>query len=205
MRMCREGEGGRFPGCRQLVLGRRLDGRRNEAREGTRAHAPLRNLERAERGAHTGGVCPGGRDTFVRPPKIPPCWRPEFHGTPTLSPEPRGYTTLENTDTPTHTHSLTDSLTHSRSRSLCPETPKPMSERGHFRHPGRGGGHGGPRTRGGGAGRGGGQQGAGTGAGAASAAGGQQQEKPKKENILDLSKYMDKEVNVKFNGGREGR
>ena len=28
-------------------------------------------------------------------------------------------------------------------------------------------------------------------------------EKPKKENILDLSKYMDKEVNVKFNGGRE--
>ncbi|EFR04077.1 RH73529p [Nannizzia gypsea CBS 118893] len=32
---------------------------------------------------------------------------------------------------------------------------------------------------------------------------GQQQEKPKKENILDLTKYMDKEVNVKFNGGRE--
>jgi U6 snRNA-associated Sm-like protein LSm7 len=30
-----------------------------------------------------------------------------------------------------------------------------------------------------------------------------QQEKPKKENILDLTKYMDKEVNVKFNGGRE--
>ncbi len=32
-----------------------------------------------------------------------------------------------------------------------------------------------------------------------------QQEKPKKENILDLTKYMDKEVNVKFNGGRESR
>ena len=29
-------------------------------------------------------------------------------------------------------------------------------------------------------------------------------ERPKKENILDLSKYMDKEVNVKFSGGREG-
>ncbi|KAJ5247372.1 Ribonucleoprotein LSM domain eukaryotic/archaea-type [Penicillium chermesinum] len=29
------------------------------------------------------------------------------------------------------------------------------------------------------------------------------QEKPKKENILDLNKYMDKEVQVKFNGGRE--
>ncbi|EEH34337.1 hypothetical protein PAAG_05386 [Paracoccidioides lutzii Pb01] len=31
----------------------------------------------------------------------------------------------------------------------------------------------------------------------------QQQEKPKKENILDLAKYMEKEVCVKFNGGRE--
>lgn len=32
----------------------------------------------------------------------------------------------------------------------------------------------------------------------------QQQERPKKENILDLSKYMDKRITVKFNGGREG-
>ncbi|ODH53292.1 hypothetical protein GX48_00488 [Paracoccidioides brasiliensis] len=31
----------------------------------------------------------------------------------------------------------------------------------------------------------------------------QQQEKPKKENILDLAKYMEKEVCVKFNGARE--
>ncbi|GLI71893.1 U6 snRNP-associated protein Lsm7 [Penicillium ochrochloron] len=60
-----------------------------------------------------------------------------------------------------------------------------MSERGSF----RGG-------RGGGGGRGGRQQQK-TGGGAA------QQEKPKKENILDLGKYMDKEVQVKFNGGRE--
>ena len=30
-----------------------------------------------------------------------------------------------------------------------------------------------------------------------------QQEKPRKENILDLKKYSDKEINVKFNGGRE--
>lgn len=29
-------------------------------------------------------------------------------------------------------------------------------------------------------------------------------ERPKKENILDLSKYMDKKITVKFNGGREG-
>ncbi|KAF2259895.1 U6 snRNA-associated Sm-like protein LSm7 [Lojkania enalia] len=28
-------------------------------------------------------------------------------------------------------------------------------------------------------------------------------ERPKKENILDLSKYMDKRINVKFSGGRE--
>lgn len=62
-----------------------------------------------------------------------------------------------------------------------------MSERGSFRG-GRGGGGGGR----------GGRQQQKTGGGAA------QQEKPKKENILDLGKYMDKEVLVKFNGGREG-
>ncbi|CAG8780589.1 16238_t:CDS:2, partial [Cetraspora pellucida] len=28
-------------------------------------------------------------------------------------------------------------------------------------------------------------------------------DKPKKESILDLSKYMDKKIRVKFNGGRE--
>ena len=69
-----------------------------------------------------------------------------------------------------------------------------MSERGSFRGRGRGGGYdrparGGPR---------------GGGAGAGDRGGAQQQEKPKKENILDLNKYMDKEVRVKFNGGREG-
>ncbi|KAJ5904553.1 hypothetical protein N7504_006936 [Penicillium tannophilum] len=63
-----------------------------------------------------------------------------------------------------------------------------MSERGSFR--GRGGGGGG---RGGGGRQS--QQKSGGGGGA--------QEKPKKENILDLNKYMDKEVQVKFNGGRE--
>lgn len=64
-----------------------------------------------------------------------------------------------------------------------------MSERGQFRG-GRGGGRG---DRGGGArgGRGG-------------AAASQQAERPKKENILDLAKYVDKQITVKFNGGREG-
>jgi hypothetical protein len=79
-----------------------------------------------------------------------------------------------------------------------------MSDRGTFR--GRGG-------RGGGFDRGGGRgahstqhRGGGASSGGAAAAGAApQQEKPKKENILDLSKYMDKEVNVKFNGGREGQ
>ena len=68
-----------------------------------------------------------------------------------------------------------------------------MSERGHFRGgrgSGRGGGDSGHRG-----GRGGGRGGA---------HGSQQQDKPKKENILDLGKYMDKEITVKFNGGREG-
>lgn len=61
-----------------------------------------------------------------------------------------------------------------------------MSERGNFR--GGGGGRGGARGGGRGGGRGGHAQG----------------ERPKKENILDLTKYMDKEITVKFSGGREG-
>ncbi|KAF2124889.1 U6 snRNA-associated Sm-like protein LSm7 [Dothidotthia symphoricarpi CBS 119687] len=65
-----------------------------------------------------------------------------------------------------------------------------MSERGAFR--GRGGGRGGDRG-----GRGGGRGGAQGGAAAG------QTERPKKENILDLSKYMDKQITVKFSGGRE--
>ena len=69
-----------------------------------------------------------------------------------------------------------------------------MSERGNFRG-GRGGG------RGGGAGGGDHRGGRGGGRGGASQS---QAEKPKKENILDLTKYMDKEITVKFNGGREG-
>ncbi|RAL15723.1 putative small nuclear ribonucleoprotein (LSM7) [Aspergillus homomorphus CBS 101889] len=73
-----------------------------------------------------------------------------------------------------------------------------MSERGSFRGGrGRGGGYG--------------DRSGGRGARSGGASGGanreqqqqQQQEKPKKENILDLNKYMDKEVRVKFNGGRE--
>lgn len=67
-----------------------------------------------------------------------------------------------------------------------------MSERGHFRG---GGGRGASRGGRGGQDRG------GRGGGSQS---NQQTEKPKKENILDLTKYMHKEVQVKFNGGREG-
>ena len=64
-----------------------------------------------------------------------------------------------------------------------------MSERGNFRSRG-GSARGGDRAGRGGGGRGGHAQGG--------------AEKPKKENILDLTKYMDKEITVKFNGGREG-
>jgi U6 snRNA-associated Sm-like protein LSm7 len=67
-----------------------------------------------------------------------------------------------------------------------------MSERGNFRAGGRGGGG---RGRGGGGDRG------GRGGGGAGAKDGGER---KKENILDLNKYMDKSVTVKFNGGREG-
>ncbi|KAK3337495.1 hypothetical protein B0T19DRAFT_412816 [Cercophora scortea] len=62
------------------------------------------------------------------------------------------------------------------------------------------GGRGGPRG-GRGGGRGGGQGNA-SGAGGAGGAQGER-ERPKKENILDLKKYMDQRVTVKFNGGRE--
>lgn len=74
-----------------------------------------------------------------------------------------------------------------------------MSERGHFRGGSRGGARGGGDSahRGSRGGRGGGE-------GRGGAHGSQQQEKPKKENILDLAKYMDKQISVKFNGGREG-
>lgn len=75
-----------------------------------------------------------------------------------------------------------------------------MSERGSFRG-GRGRGGGGGGYARGGQSRGGGGGGAG---GQPHQQQQQQQERPKKENILDLSKYMDKEVKVKFSGGREG-
>ena len=65
-----------------------------------------------------------------------------------------------------------------------------MSERGNFRGGGRGGG-----DRGG---RGGGRGGRGGGAA------GEQKERPKKENIIDLNRFMDKQLKIKFNGGREG-
>ena len=68
-----------------------------------------------------------------------------------------------------------------------------MSERGHF----RGG-------RGAGSGRGGGDQRGGRGGGRGGAQQNGQAEKPKKENILNLKQYQDKEIKVKFNGGREG-
>lgn len=84
-----------------------------------------------------------------------------------------------------------------------------MSERANFRGRGgsRGGGHSGggdhhggqSSNRGGGRGGGGGYRGGGYGGGSQ-----QQAEKPKKENILDLTKYMDKAITVKFTGGREG-
>lgn len=86
-----------------------------------------------------------------------------------------------------------------------------MSERASFR--GRGGSRGGSHSGGGdhhggqsnnnrGGGRGGG--GGGYRGGGYSGGSQQQAEKPKKENILDLTKYMDKAITVKFTGGREG-
>ncbi|KAI8376272.1 uncharacterized protein BYT42DRAFT_574001 [Radiomyces spectabilis] len=69
-----------------------------------------------------------------------------------------------------------------------------MSERGgrgHYHSGGRGGERGGRGGRGGSRG------------GRGNYYNNQQQEKPKKESILDLSKYMEKKIRVRFNGGRE--
>lgn len=68
-----------------------------------------------------------------------------------------------------------------------------MSERGAFTTRSRGG----ARGRGG-RGGGGGQR------GGAQAGGDKTAERPKKENILDLNRFLDKQMRVKFNGGREG-
>lgn len=83
--------------------------------------------------------------------------------------------------------------------------------RGGHRGGGRGGGGGGFRGRGGGGGGGGGNHRGGRGGGGGhghhqghGGEGGERSERPKKENILDLSKYQDKEIKVKFAGGREG-
>ena len=59
-------------------------------------------------------------------------------------------------------------------------------------------------ARGGGEHRGGGRGGAGGRGGGRGGHAGGERERPKKENILDLSKYMDKQITVKFTGGREG-
>jgi U6 snRNA-associated Sm-like protein LSm7 len=67
---------------------------------------------------------------------------------------------------------------------------------------GRGGSRGGRGGGEGGGGRGG--RGGSAAGGGGGAQGGQDKERPKKENILDLKKYMDKRITVKFNGGREG-
>ncbi|KAI2604976.1 like-Sm domain-containing protein [Hypoxylon fragiforme] len=74
-----------------------------------------------------------------------------------------------------------------------------MADRGHYRG-GRGsGGH----PRGARGGRGGGRGGHGADSGASGGTQQQERERPKKENILDLAKYVDKRITVKFNGGRE--
>ena len=79
-----------------------------------------------------------------------------------------------------------------------------MADRPHH----RGGRGGGDRGGGGGyrGGRGGDRGGRGGGhhrGGGAGGGEGQEREKPKKENILDLGKYLNKQITVKFNGGRE--
>lgn len=77
-----------------------------------------------------------------------------------------------------------------------------MSDRGRGSSS-RGGGNNQQRGGGGGRGGGGSRGGRGGGGGGASTAP-QQKEERKKEVILDLAKFVDKKIRVKFQGGREG-
>lgn len=74
-------------------------------------------------------------------------------------------------------------------------------QRGSSRGGNRGNARGGSASRGSNQSRGGGRGGAAGGAGGA----GNSADKAKKEAILDLGKYLDKKVRVKFMGGREGK
>lgn len=113
---------------------------------------------------------------------------PEFH---------KKLNTQSTINSPTHR-----SLLSPRFRNIRKDI---MADRPH-----RGGGGGGG-NRGNYRGRGGGDRGGRGGRGGDHHHGGKnndqqgERERPKKENILDLAKYMDKEVQVKFNGGREGK
>lgn len=79
-----------------------------------------------------------------------------------------------------------------------------MTDRGNRGGRGGGGYRGGRGGNRGGAGGSGSGAGGGQGGGGGGAQGGDRGERPKKENILDLKKYMDQRITVKFNGGREG-
>ncbi|KAJ4419309.1 U6 snRNP-associated protein Lsm7 [Neurospora sp. IMI 360204] len=78
-----------------------------------------------------------------------------------------------------------------------------MTDRGNRGGRGGGGYRGGRGGNRGGAGGSGSGAGGGQGGGGGGAQGGDRGERPKKENILDLKKYMDQRITVKFNGGRE--
>ncbi|KAH8878886.1 LSM-domain-containing protein [Thozetella sp. PMI_491] len=93
-------------------------------------------------------------------------------------------------------HSHHHKVTNLSRSTLHYTTTRRMADRP--AHRGRGGYRGG--RGGGGRGGGGGERG---GHGHGHGAGAGDRERPKKENILDLAKYMDKRITVKFNGGRE--
>lgn len=106
--------------------------------------------------------------------------------------------TRQSAHAPRHAHA-----THALADSLACFA---MADRGSHRG---GGGRGGGNFRGrggGGGGRGGGGRGGGGHHQRDNQHGGEGggESRPKKENILDLSKYSDKQITVKFNGGREG-
>ena len=193
-----QGRAGQGLGAQKQRAQRCMGGMKTRRGHGGMVLGPLRPLRPL-----LSGKCPAW---LLLPVTCRPFCRAALRNSP--PPPPLAYARLDvsaHAHTPTHPQLLlphTPSPSHHANHKRTPPPSLAMSERGAFR--GRGGGRGAGSADRGGA-RGGGRGGAAAAAGGGHhGAGGASGERPKKENILDLTKYMGKDITVKFSGGREG-
>jgi hypothetical protein len=174
-----------FPRTRPII--RSLQSSNKHHRRQQRRSSTVSVVERRDA---PGRLPDGGVLSSAEAPRDPPV-NPPHHTPPPL--ERIGSSAMW-TSIPTSLR-LIFSLTRPKGQ-LHGNTNREMSSQPHQRGGRGGGGRGDHRGRGGGRG---GQSSEGRGGHA-----GGEREKSKKENILDLGKYMDKQITVKFTGGREG-